>query len=145
MGVRTGFTGVALQFLHNLLRLQVPDVNHVVLGARHNPLQETGLASPPRTPPHPTVTTATVLTFPPVTEKLANRQYFSFLWPVYVFKHCHIQRGMISCTISSTSLRNSALYNEILCLPCLCCSPTASACCKFSRNVFTSIGKTGKI
>lgn len=27
------------------------------------------------------------LTFPPVTEKLANMQYFSFLWPVYVFRH----------------------------------------------------------
>lgn len=29
---------------------------------------------------------------PPVTEKLANMQYFSFLWPVYVFKHCRVQR-----------------------------------------------------
>lgn len=27
------------------------------------------------------------LTFPPVTEKLANMQYFSFLCPVYVFRH----------------------------------------------------------
>lgn len=27
-------------------------------------------------------------TFPPVTEKLAKMQYFSFLWPVYVFRHC---------------------------------------------------------
>lgn len=27
------------------------------------------------------------LTFPPVTEKLAKMQYFSFLWPVYVFRH----------------------------------------------------------
>lgn len=43
---RSGFTCVALQFLHDLLCLQVPDVNHVVLGARHDPLQETGLASP---------------------------------------------------------------------------------------------------
>lgn len=32
-------TCVALQLLHDLLRLQVPDVNHVVLGARHDPLQ----------------------------------------------------------------------------------------------------------
>jgi hypothetical protein len=31
-------------------------------------------------------------TFPPVTEKLANMQYFSFLWPVYVFKHWN-ERG----------------------------------------------------
>lgn len=74
------FTCVALQFLHDLLRLQVPDVHHVVLGARHDPLQDTGLA--PRTqktvPPH----AEAALTFPPVTEKLANMQYFSFLWPV---------------------------------------------------------------
>ena len=27
------------------------------------------------------------LTFPPVTEKFAKMQYFSFLWPTYVFKH----------------------------------------------------------
>lgn len=35
-------------------------------------------------PPHQkaTMTATTVLTFPPVTEKLANMQYFSFLWPV---------------------------------------------------------------
>ncbi len=26
-------------------------------------------------------------TFPPVTEKFAKMQYFSFLWPVYVFRH----------------------------------------------------------
>lgn len=32
------------------------------------------------------------LTFPPVTEKLANMQYFSFLWPVYVFKHWNVER-----------------------------------------------------
>lgn len=44
-GFRSGFTCVALQFLHDLLCLQVPDVNHVVLGARHDPLQEAGLAS----------------------------------------------------------------------------------------------------
>lgn len=37
------FTCVALQFLHDLLRLEVPDVHHVVLGARHDPLRETGL------------------------------------------------------------------------------------------------------
>lgn len=43
---RSGFTCMALQFLHNLLCLQVPDVNHVVLGARNDPLQETGLTSP---------------------------------------------------------------------------------------------------
>lgn len=45
-------TCVALQFLHDLLRLQVPDVHHVVLGARHDPLQDTGLAS--RTKNRPT-------------------------------------------------------------------------------------------
>lgn len=44
-GCRSGFTCVALQLLHDLLRLQVPDVNHVVLGARHDPLQEADLAS----------------------------------------------------------------------------------------------------
>ena len=27
-------------------------------------------------------------TFPPVTEKLAKMQYFSFLCPVYTFRHC---------------------------------------------------------
>lgn len=32
-------TCVALQFLHNLLCLQVPDVDHVVLGARDDPLR----------------------------------------------------------------------------------------------------------
>ncbi len=30
--------GVATQTLHDLLRLQIPDVDHVVLGARDNPL-----------------------------------------------------------------------------------------------------------
>lgn len=34
-----------------------------------------------RTKNHPTAAEA-ALTFPPVTEKLANMQYFSFLWPV---------------------------------------------------------------
>jgi len=32
--------------------------------------------------------TLTAVTFPPVTEKLAKMQYFSFLCPVYVFRHC---------------------------------------------------------
>lgn len=41
-------------------------------------------------------------------------------------------------------MRKSALNNKILCLPFLCCSPKASAYCKFSRNVFTASSKTGK-
>lgn len=34
-------------------------------------------------------------TFPPVTEKLAKMQYFSFLWPVYVFRHCKGRGGHV--------------------------------------------------
>lgn len=87
-------TCVALQFLHNLLRLQIPDVDHVVLRTRHDPLQRRVsilfqcifLCEEEKTSP-------VVLTLPPVTEKLANTQYFSFLWPVYVFKHCGVQGG----------------------------------------------------
>lgn len=30
--------GMTQQLLHNFLGLQVPDVDHVVLGARHDPL-----------------------------------------------------------------------------------------------------------
>lgn len=140
-------TCVALEFLHDLLCLQVPDINHVVLGAWHDPLQESshlalqlwvtfscitsvisksfkylkysncaGEASDTRrrfiknnkTQSYPacykhrllTLTRAhvetRVLTFPPVTEKFANMQYFSFLWPVYVFKHWNVGRTTTS-------------------------------------------------
>jgi len=34
--------------------------------------------------------------FPPVTEKFANRQYFSLLWPVYVFRHWRKQQHSVS-------------------------------------------------
>lgn len=83
-----------------------------------------------------------VLTFPPVTEKLANMQYFSFLWPVYVFKHWHIQRDyFMKCF---WQLSNPILFSKIPHLPFLCCSPTTSACCKFNINVFTASRKTAK-
>lgn len=36
-GAQNG-VGVALKTLHNFFTLQVPDVDHVVLAARHNPL-----------------------------------------------------------------------------------------------------------
>lgn len=105
-------TCVALQFLHNLLCLQIPDVDHVVLGARHDPLQTAGQAIVVVffgfffklflfhffvtrryiKKKNKTKQRVEVLTFPPVTEKFANMQYFSFLWPVYVFKHCKVQR-----------------------------------------------------
>lgn len=84
-------TCVALKFLHDLFCLQVPDVNHVVLRARYDPLKPRAAQVRPF---HQNtsfflavVSVRRALTFPPVTEKLANMQYFSFLWPVYVFKH----------------------------------------------------------
>lgn len=57
------FTCVALQLLHDLLRLQVPDVNHVVLGARHDPLREKSLVSP-----HPKKTTKTPRAYLPASD-----------------------------------------------------------------------------
>lgn len=38
-----------------------------------------------------------LLTFPPVTEKLAKMQYFSFLCPVYTFRHCGV--GCVVCGV----------------------------------------------
>lgn len=83
------------------------------------------------------------LTFPPVTEKLANMQYFSFLWPVYVFKHWRIQKRNDSMKWFRR-LSNPTLFSKITHLPSLCCSPTTSACCKFSINVLTASNKTAK-
>lgn len=83
---RVSCTCVSLQLLYNLLRLQVPDVHHVVLWARHDPLRDSRQSMLARAQT-PSAAVAHTLTFPPVTEKLANMQYFSFLCPVYVFRH----------------------------------------------------------
>lgn len=86
-------TCVSLEFLDDLFGLKVPDVHHAVLGARHDPLQGRGqrLKAGSQSWSGPVSRRRgggeLVLTFPPVTEKLAKMQYFSFLWPVYVFKH----------------------------------------------------------
>jgi len=94
--------GVSLQLLHHLLALQIPDVDHVVLAAAHDPLkgentrikfgenklqQIDNILLTVKRQIFELINMLFHLTFPPVTEKLANMQYFSFLWPVYVFRH----------------------------------------------------------
>lgn len=57
---------------------------YCVVGAGSIPARSNLQGSPPGGRPGKD---AGELTLPPVTEKLAKMQYFSFLWPVYVFKH----------------------------------------------------------